>query len=149
LATRDRRWVAWTPEGYFDASAGADRLVGWTVNRIGEPVADHFSLNRFRERFNRPDLIDEVLRTATPVAALDPSIVTRMARTPAQGLQFPPVVSPINLGTVEVADSQLKVPVEVRADHQVRLEVRVDGRPVEADIAPSPAAGGTAALASL
>jgi WD40 repeat protein len=150
LATRDKRWVAWTPEGYFDASAGADRLVGWTVNRAGEPVADHFSLNRFRERFNRPDLIDEVLRTATPVAALDPAIVTRVARTPAQSLQFPPVVSPINLGTVEVADSQMKVPVEVRADHQVRLEVRVDGRPVEADIVPAPAAaGGTAALATL
>ena len=63
LATRDGRWVVWTPEGYFDAGAGADRLVGWTVNRADGVGADHFSLNRFRERFNRPDLIDRVLPT--------------------------------------------------------------------------------------
>ena len=79
LATRDGRWVAWTPEGYFDAGAGADRLVGWTVNRSDGFGADHFSLNRFREQFNRPDLIDRVLQTAAPVAGLDPSTTSRTA----------------------------------------------------------------------
>ena len=172
LATRDRRWVAWTPEGYFDASAGADRLVGWTVNRRTEPAADHFTLTRFRERFNRPDLIDEVLRTATPVTALDASRVLRAAaRAPSETMteqqaalgtvppaartfpdrvQFPPVVAPINLGSVQVVESKLKVPVVVRADDQVSLEVRVDGRPVDAEFTPSPAAsGGKAAIATL
>ncbi len=170
LATRDGHWVAWTPEGYFDASAGADRLVGWTVNRPGEPLADHFSLNRFRERFNRPDLIDRVLETATPVAALDPSTVLRVARAPSEiatdpppaaakapwpavlpeQVQFPPVVAPINLGTLEVRKTELKVPVVVRADKPVKLEVRVDGRPVAAGFTPSPAvAGSTAAVATM
>ena len=171
LATRDGRWVAWTPEGYFDASAGADRLVGWTVNRPGAPTADHFSLNRFRDRFNRPDLIDRVLETATPVAALDPSTVLRVARAPSEiaadpqppaakgpwparvlpeQVQFPPVVAPINLGTLEVRKTELKVPVVVRADKPVKLEVRVDGRPVAAGFTPSPAdAGTTAAVATM
>ncbi len=61
LGTADGRWVLWTPSGYFDAGAGADRLVGWAVGRgQQQPMAFH-SLNRFRERFNRPDLIDAVL----------------------------------------------------------------------------------------
>ena len=172
LATRDGHWVAWTPEGYFDASAGADRLVGWTVNRPAEPSADHFSLNRFRERFNRPDLIDRVLETATPVAALDPATVLRIARAPSEiasdpqpprvaktsgaapvlpeQVQFPPVVAPINLGKLEVRKTELKVPVVVRADKPVKLEVRVDGRPVAAGFAPSSAvAGSTAAVATM
>ena len=180
LATADRRWVVWTPEGYFDASAGADRLVGWTVNRGLEPAADHHSLNRFRERFNRPDLIDQVLRTATPVAGLDPAAVLRAtAQTPPENrpapqaaidpppkanpdptrqaavepalrpaalpdpIRFPPVVAPINLADMQVGQSDLKIPIVVRAEHEVRMEVRVDGRPVDADFAPSPAASGS------
>jgi len=187
LATADRRWVVWTPEGYFDASAGADRLVGWTVNRGLEPAADHHSLNRFRERFNRPDLIDQVLRTATPVAGLDPAAVLRAtAQTPPENrpapqaaidpppkanpdptrqaavepalrpaalpdpIRFPPVVAPINLADMQVGQSDLKIPIVVRAEHEVRMEVRVDGRPVDADFAPSPAASGSkSAVATL
>ncbi len=171
LATRDGKWVVWTPEGYFDASAGADRLVGWTVNRPGEPAADHFSLNRFRERFNRPDLIDRVLEAATPVAALDPSTVLRVARAPAEStttaqvaaaqaawpapalpeqVQFPPVVAPINLGTLEIGKAELKVPVVVHADKPVKLQVRVDGRPVAAEFTASAASSGSrAAVATM
>jgi WD40 repeat protein len=26
------RWIAWTPQGYYDASLGADDLIGWHVN---------------------------------------------------------------------------------------------------------------------
>lgn len=183
LATRDRRWVVWTPEGFFDASAGADRLAGWTVNRGSEPGADHFSLNRFRERFNRPDLIDQVLRTGTPVAAFDPSTTLRTAATqpaqPASGYQpasghesapghqpapgqqpgpvitpqppptvaapaqFPPVIAPINLATLAAGPGDVKIPVVVRADSAVSLEVRVDGRPVKAEITQSAASAGT------
>lgn len=66
-----RRWVAWTPLGHFDASAGADRIAGWAVNRADAPIADFFSLGRFRDAFDRPDVIDQALRTADPRAALE------------------------------------------------------------------------------
>jgi hypothetical protein len=70
LAQADGRWVAWTPGGHYDASAGADTLVGWAVARARQPVMEMFSLNRFRERFNRPELIDQVLATQDEAQAL-------------------------------------------------------------------------------
>ena len=163
LPARDGRWVAWTPEGYFDAGAAADRLVGWTVNRSDGLAADHFSLNRFRERFNRPDVIERVLLSATPVAALDitptssrtasappaaggapaagaPSIAGAApapgtaAPAPAQAslasLQFPPVIGAVDLASLKARPDELRIPVAVRADGDVQLEVRVDGRPL-------------------
>lgn len=33
---RSREWVAWTPSGYYDASPGGDRLIGWQINRYEE-----------------------------------------------------------------------------------------------------------------
>lgn len=71
LATADGQWVVWTPSGYFDASAGADRLVGWAVRQGPQLPMSFHSLNRFRERFNRPDVIDAVLRTLDEKMALD------------------------------------------------------------------------------
>ena len=26
------RWIVWTPQGYYDASLGADDLIGWQIN---------------------------------------------------------------------------------------------------------------------
>ncbi|MBK1648805.1 caspase family protein [Rhabdochromatium marinum] len=33
---RSHEWVAWTPKGYYDASPGGDRLIGWQLNRYDE-----------------------------------------------------------------------------------------------------------------
>jgi hypothetical protein len=59
----DGRWVIWTPSGYYDASVGADQVVGWALGISQQQPMNFYSLNRFRERFNRPDVIDQVLKT--------------------------------------------------------------------------------------
>ncbi len=59
-----RRWVAWTPTGYYMASAGGEDLIGWQVNRGWEQQADFFPASRFRDRFNRPDIVRLVLEDA-------------------------------------------------------------------------------------
>jgi WD40 repeat protein len=58
-----RRWLAWTPQGYYDASAGADDLIGWQVNRTSDMAADFFPVWLFRKRFARPDVVARVLET--------------------------------------------------------------------------------------
>jgi WD40 repeat protein len=73
LAQAGGQWVIWTPGGYYDASTGADRVVGWALPRGQQQAMSYFSLNRFRDRFLRPDVIDAVfthLDDGTAVAAL-------------------------------------------------------------------------------
>lgn len=64
------RWLAWTPSGYFDASAGADRLAGWAVPQGNAVPMAFYSLGRFRETFNRPEVIDAVMSTLDEPLAL-------------------------------------------------------------------------------
>jgi WD40 repeat protein len=73
IAARDRRWVAVTPDGFYDASTGADRLAGWVVTRGPDSEADFYSLSRFRDQFNRPDVIDKVLESGDPARAVQES----------------------------------------------------------------------------
>jgi hypothetical protein len=57
-----KRWVLWTPEGFFASSgADADGLVGYHINRGRERAADFISAAQLRERFYRPALVSRRL----------------------------------------------------------------------------------------
>ena len=58
---KDRRFIAWTPKGYYAASPGAEDLIGWHVNRGWDRAADFYPVSRFRDQFNRPDIVKRVL----------------------------------------------------------------------------------------
>ena len=60
--TRDgTRWVLWTPDGYYDASAGREDLIGWHVNRGPDQAADWVEAGQLRDRYYRPELVATVL----------------------------------------------------------------------------------------
>jgi WD40 repeat protein len=42
-----KRWVLWNPDGYYDASAGGDALIGWHINNGKDKAADFFSAAKF------------------------------------------------------------------------------------------------------
>ena len=67
----DRRWVAWTPKGYYMASPGGEFLIGWHVNRGWDEAATFFPADRFREQFNRPDIVKLVLKTLDEGRAIE------------------------------------------------------------------------------
>jgi WD40 repeat protein len=73
LVNTDERWIAWTPEGYFDHSDGAASMIGYHINQ-GKKDSPKFILSdQIHERFYRPDLIgksilENTLSTPAPTA---------------------------------------------------------------------------------
>jgi hypothetical protein len=63
-AKADKRWVLWTPEGYYTASPGAENLIGWHVNRGPDQAADFYPAETFRSTFHKPDLVAKALDKA-------------------------------------------------------------------------------------
>jgi WD40 repeat protein len=120
------RWVLWTPDGYYDASAGGEDLIGWHVNRGLDQAADYFPASRLRDRYYRPELVGAVLRT------LDIDQARRDASPP----QKPPVLPPvIRILSPRMGDAVSGSPVEIR--YSVRspsgepitgVDVLIDGR---------------------
>jgi hypothetical protein len=101
----DRRWVAWTPAGYYMASPGAEDLIGWHVNRGFGQAADFFPASRFRERFNRPDVVHKVLDTLDEAKAVEEANREANIRTETAPVtsKLPPVIkilSPVEGGVV-------------------------------------------------
>jgi len=86
-----RQWVLWSPAGYYDASAGAEPMLGWllaadAVRGAAAGEGDRFvSIARFRERFHRPDVIDRLLVELDVRAALQRADLARTEAMRADG----------------------------------------------------------------
>ncbi len=138
--TDRRRWIAWSPSGYFDAAVGAEELLGWHVNRRASERPDFFPLRTLRARFYRPDVIDRVLDLADEGEALR-AANTAANRGPEPELvlaeSLPPVLE--NLGTAEMRgiDGEMKLRIRLRsqADAPITsLQARAEGRPAQAEL---------------
>lgn len=57
-----KRWVVWTPEGYFDASLGGSDLVGYHINQGKEHEAKFTPMSYLYDVFYRPDIIQARLK---------------------------------------------------------------------------------------
>ena len=52
-----KRWVAWTPEGYFDASPGAEELIGYHLNQGQDREGEFVSARQLWETFYQGGLV--------------------------------------------------------------------------------------------
>ena len=135
---QSRKWVAWTPSGYYMASAGGEDLIGWHVNRGWNQEADFFPASQFRAEYNRPDIVRLVLKTKDEAEAVRRANAVNDRAIPARpvGSALPPVVSIVSpergshfsSETVEIAYS-LRSPSGLPVD---KIDVLADGVPVAA-----------------
>ena len=66
-----KRWVVWTPSGYYDASPGADDLIGWHLNNGMDKAAEFYPVGLLRHRFYRPEVVEAVLEKGDEALALE------------------------------------------------------------------------------
>jgi WD40 repeat protein len=157
LVLDDGRWIVWTEAGFFDAGPGAEDLVGWLVTRPGGEQADYFGASRFRERYLRPDVIDQVLARRDPQRGLLQADEVRVLRA-AEGTEppdrktllaslaplpvmqsLPPVITLAEPPRIDSASAELALDVKLFAPAGQPIQqvsARVDGRPVEAQFKP-------------
>lgn len=135
-----KRWVLWSPSGYFDASPGAEDLIGWHVNNGNASAADYFPASRFRERFYRPDVLANVLNAGGEDEALRLANADLGGKRVAQAsvLQtLPPVtriIAPVEGERFSQARQTFRYTVRTVADAPVTgVKVLVDGRPISLD----------------
>ena len=134
-----RRWVLWTPSGYYDCSAGGEDLIGWQVNNGKDAAADFFPVSRFRGTYYRPDVVSFVLGSLDEAQALaSADAATGKRRESASILDLrPPIVTIIapDPGTVFSSDGiTLRYRLRAPDDAPVAwVKALVDGRPIEGE----------------
>jgi hypothetical protein len=132
-----KRWVAWTRKGYYTASPNAEELIGWHVNRGWDEAPDFFPADRFRNQFNRPDIVRLVLDTLDEEKAIQQANVSAKRTREAEDIRLrqPPVVTITSPRDGErFSKSRVSIDYSVRSPSGLpirRVWALVDGR--EAD----------------
>jgi WD40 repeat protein len=139
-----RDWVVWTPQGYYAATPGGERLIGWKVPHGHDRAADFYPAEQFRKQMYRPDVIRLVLEkgsVAEAVAAADAALVAQRVEVP-RGVADPEKLLPPAVALAVVDRANLpRVTVKASArqgckEQPVRsLRLLVDGRPLPGGLA--------------
>lgn len=131
LHSDGRRWILWTPTGYFGAESAADDFVGWQVNRGLDAAADFYPLSRFRRAYFRPDLFGYLVASGDEAQALrqaDLASARTDAAPPVAGV-LPPALELVD-APVSFAESRVVVRLRVRTAPDAPVEgfdTRVNG----------------------
>ncbi len=129
----DKEWIAWTPQGYYAASPGGERLMGWHKNNGREQLASFFPSSQFHKQFYRPDVIKLLLQTGSVQRALEAAGSSGPIKTVAQNL--PPeveIVSPSEANTQSPSDEiTIRVSATQTGSNPITsLQILLDGRPL-------------------
>jgi len=126
-------WIAWTPQGYYTASANGERLMGWQINNGLERVGNYFPAIQFRASLYRPD----VMRVLLQAGSLDKALAMTGGNRPTVQVSqvLPPqvnIISPVPSGTVDVGAQTIEVKAVAQsfANYPVTsMRLLLDGRP--------------------
>jgi WD40 repeat protein len=131
----DRRWITWTPSGYYMASPGGEDLIGWQVNRGWDQAPDFFPASRFRDRFARPDVVQAVLATLDEdkaVQSANAAAKKKEATLPIEA-RLPPVVTlQAPQGGASFSGDSVTLDYAVRSPSGLAVtgvDILIDGRP--------------------
>lgn len=127
FAQLNGEWVCWTPEGYYAASPGGEKLFGWAVHNGPNEFVTFHPAEKFAKQFRRPDVIKLAIEKGSVKAAL--------AALNTKPAEIEPLLPPsVKLDLVEQRGALVKVKATATAGAKDRpvqaLRLLLDGRPL-------------------
>jgi WD40 repeat protein len=128
----DGEWVMWTPQGYYTGSPGADKIVGWQINKGPEHAADYVGAEQLREHLNRPDIVEKavVLASAEEAVRQSPGTSFKLADLLSRPVPRFRIVSPLAGSAQNGGRAAVKLAIEATPDPVRLIRVQVNGRQV-------------------
>jgi hypothetical protein len=130
-------WIAWTPQGYYAASAGGEKLMGWVSGGGAWSLATFHPADQFRKTLYRPDVIEQLLVQGSLEKALAAANKAK-GEAKTEVVEVAEVLPPeITLAAPKAADLKLNEPaLELDATALSKgkypvtsLQLLLDGRP--------------------
>ncbi|CCK80691.1 caspase family protein [Desulfobacula toluolica] len=130
-----KRWILSTPDGYYDASPGADTLMGWHINNGKDNAPGFYPVSKFASKLYRPDVVENVITYNDFDKALAHADKNRKNKPVNLDIRqmLPPVVSimsPQNNHEISSNTVQVRYRVQTPSGEAVtHVKVLIDGRP--------------------
>ncbi|MEQ6119981.1 caspase family protein [Reichenbachiella sp. MALMAid0571] len=127
--TSKNEWVIWTPQGYYEASAGGEKYIGWHINKGAGSLAEYHDVSAFSKKFHRRDVVLKMLETGS----FDKTATALNIQKQDVNKILPPKIkwtSPVNnYTTTTLSNYNLEVSISSAIDI-TQVKLFVNGRPL-------------------
>jgi WD40 repeat protein len=125
----DGEWVMWTPQGYYTGSPGADKIVGWQINKDPDQVPDYVGADQLRRHLNRPDIVEKaiILASAEQAVRESPATTITLADLLARPVPKFKILSPLADAVQHGGRAAVKISIEATRDPVKAIRVQVNG----------------------
>jgi len=132
FVTKNGEWVMWTPQGYYTGSPGADKIVGWQINKGPDQVPDYVGADQLRDHLNRPDIVEKaiILASAEQAVREAPGTTFKLADLLARPVPRFRIVSPTADEMQHGGRAIVKIAIEATPDPIKAIRVQVNGREI-------------------
>jgi len=62
FVSENNEWIIWTPQGYYESSAGGEAFLGWQVDEKPSVVSAFYPSNAFQATYHNPEVVRQTLR---------------------------------------------------------------------------------------
>src|SRR5262249_42494756 len=132
FAGTDGEWVLWTPQGYYAASPGADRIVGWQINKGADQVPDYVGADQLRRHLNRPDIVEKaiILASAEQAVRESPGTTFTLADLLERSVPRFRIVAPAADAIQRGGRATIRIAIEPTRDPIKAIRLQVNGRQI-------------------
>lgn len=133
FVTTDNEWICWTPQGYYDASAGGEKYIGWHFNRGMDNAAEYYPAYSYNRKFHKPELVKRTIELFSFDNALAEYNASpgRKIETPSVPKVPPPEVrwlNPVNFRQ-KTAAGTLRIRARITSEKKITdYKILVNGR---------------------
>ncbi|MEM1135373.1 MAG: hypothetical protein AAGI07_05990 [Bacteroidota bacterium] len=140
--TRTNEWICWTPQGYYNASAGGEMYIGWQINKGPQTTAEYYPVKAFSKQFFKPELVTLTVESGAFINAVatyeeikEEPVIVKNEEELIEVIEqiLPPKVEWLypESDFIEVNKNIIKIKAKVTSDMPItEVKVLVDGRPV-------------------
>ncbi|MCB0497720.1 MAG: caspase family protein [Cyclobacteriaceae bacterium] len=130
LAPKDE-WICWTPQGFYQASSGGEKYMGWQEDLAIDSVSRFYKSSVFSSKFHQPELVKQTLllgnfKIAQERVKLDEVPEKEEVVNTAPQVQW---VTPETLVT-DAKSGRVTIKAIVKSPSEIKLiKILVNGRP--------------------
>ncbi|KXX70464.1 caspase family protein [Flammeovirga sp. SJP92] len=137
-------WVCWSPQGYYHASAGGEKYIGWVKNNGIGNLATYYPVSFAAHEFHKKDILIKIIELGSYEEAKKEMMFTTVALANVVAQQ-PKIewISPTFTNNVHEIGGLAKVEATVESSSELQsLKILVDGRPTVISLASPVQQGG-------
>ncbi|MCF6360753.1 MAG: caspase family protein [Cyclobacteriaceae bacterium] len=139
-------WICWTPQGYYQASSGGEKFIGWQIDEEAKKLSKFYKSSVFSSKFHKPEMVKqtigkgsfeiakekEIEEQAVLAQSNNKPVTKNVSKKPLNVLGAAPSIDWITpeLQTSDLNQSKITIKAKVKSNSKIKLvKILVNGRP--------------------